>query len=217
MEKFPDATNKLIVQSAASISPRQKVNRLKTLFDMGFRKEHWLVHPSIIPFLTPMDVREARVEEETVQHGLLAMTAPVNHNKLNQSKTIQIVHTILGNAYQDEQEVTIANQDFGNDASIIVGYHDKLKTQPGKNRVVMKDLYPNNDEQRQKVYCGLFPDHTDKFTQLLQSPEFQQLIKMDATTSNGQQLVAEYFAVDDVGVSKNKQTLFRPIMNYCVL
>jgi hypothetical protein len=94
-----------------------------------------------------MDVHEARVEEETVQHGLLVMTAPVNHNKLNQSKTIQIVHTILGNAYQDEQEVTIANQDFDNDACIIVGYHDKLKTQPGKNRDVMKDLHPNDDEQ----------------------------------------------------------------------
>jgi hypothetical protein len=44
---------------------------------MAFRKEHLLVHPSIIPFLTPMDVREARMEEETVQHGLLVMTAPV--------------------------------------------------------------------------------------------------------------------------------------------
>jgi hypothetical protein len=109
MENFPDATNTLIIQTAASISLRQKVNRSKTLFNMAFQKEQWLVHPSIIPFLTPMDVREARVEEETVQHGLLVMTAPVNHNKLNQSKTIQIVHTILGNAYQDEQEVTIAN------------------------------------------------------------------------------------------------------------
>jgi hypothetical protein len=177
MGNFPDATNKLIVQTAASISPRQKVNQSKTLFDMAFRKEHWLVHPSIIPFSTPMDVHEARVEEETVQHGLLVMTAPVNHNKLNQSKTIQIVHTISGNAYQDEQEVTIANQDFGNDVCIIVGYHDKLKTQPGKYRVIMKDLHLNDDVQRQKVYRGLFPDHTDKFTQLLQSPEFQQLIK----------------------------------------
>jgi hypothetical protein len=99
MENFPDAINKLIVQPAASISPRQIVNQSKTLFDMVFQKEHWLVYPSIIPFLTPMDVCEARVEEETVQHGLLVMTAPVNHNKLNQSKTIQIVHTILGNAY----------------------------------------------------------------------------------------------------------------------
>jgi hypothetical protein len=66
MEKLPDATNKLIVQTAASISPRQKVNQSKTLFDMAFQKEHWLVHPSIIPFLTTMEVRKARVEEETV-------------------------------------------------------------------------------------------------------------------------------------------------------
>jgi hypothetical protein len=51
----------------------------------------------------------------------------------------------------------------------------------------------------------LFPDHTDKFTQLLQSPEFQQLIKTDATTSNGQQLVAKYFTVDDVWASKKEK------------
>ncbi len=50
----------------------------------------------------------------------------------------------------------------------------------------------------------MFPDHTDKFIQLLQSPEFQQLIKTDATTSNGQQLGAEYFAVDDVWASKKE-------------
>ncbi len=58
-----------------------------------------------------------------------------------------------------------------------------------------------------RKYRGLFPDHTDKFTQLLQSPEFQQLIKTDATTSNGQQLVAGYFAVDDVWASKKKNTV----------
>jgi hypothetical protein len=50
----------------------------------------------------------------------------------------------------------------------------------------------------------LFPDHTNKFTQLLQSPEFLQLIKTDATLSNGQQLVAKYFAVDDVWASKKE-------------
>jgi hypothetical protein len=112
------------------------------------------------------------------------MTAPVNHNKLNQSKMIQIVHTILGNAYQDEQEVTIAYQDFGNDACIIVSYHDKLKTQPGKNRVVRKDLHPNDDEQQQKVYRGLFPDHTNKFTQLLQSPSLSKWMLQLVTDSN---------------------------------
>ena len=59
--------------------------------------------------------------------GFSIMIAPVNHNKLNHSKTIQIVHTILGNIYQSENEVTIANQDFGNDASLIVGYHSRTE------------------------------------------------------------------------------------------
>jgi hypothetical protein len=66
----------------------------------------------------------------------------------------------------------------------------------------MKDLHPNDDEQQQTVYCGLFPDKTKSFIQLLNSGEFQQLLKIDATTSDGQQLVAEYFAVGDLWASK---------------
>ncbi len=86
------------MQAAVPISPGQKVNWSKTLFNTDFKKEPWHLHPSIIPYLTPMDVREARVDEktkdETVQKGLLIMTAPVNHNKLNKNKTIQILFTI---------------------------------------------------------------------------------------------------------------------------
>ncbi len=69
MELFPKwkifqiPLKKFIIQPASSMSPGQKVNWSKTLFDRAFQKEPWLVHPSIIPFLTPMDVREARVEE----------------------------------------------------------------------------------------------------------------------------------------------------------
>ncbi len=110
----------------------------------------------------------------------------------------------MGNAYQDDQEPTIANQDFGNDACIIVGYHDKSKTQSGRNRVTMRDLHPNKDEEQQKDYRGLFPDHTDSFTHLLESDEFQQLIKTDATTSDGQLVVAKYFAVDDEWAAKKE-------------
>jgi hypothetical protein len=72
-----------------------------------------------------MDLRDARLEEESDEKGLIIMTAPVKHNKLNQGKAIQIVHTILGNAYRDEHEPTIANQEFGNDACIIVGCNDR--------------------------------------------------------------------------------------------
>jgi hypothetical protein len=63
---------------------------------MAFDKATWLVQPSIIPFLTPMVLRD---ENKT---GMLVMTAPVNHNKLNQNKALQIVNTILRNAYQSK-------------------------------------------------------------------------------------------------------------------
>jgi hypothetical protein len=169
---------------------------------MAFRKELWVVHPPIIPFLTPMDLCDARLEEESDEMGLLIMTALVNHNKLNHSKAIQIVQTILGNAYQDKHEPTIANQDFGNDACTILGCNDRLVPQPSRNKVNMKDLHPNNDKQQQTVYRGLFPDKTKSFTQLLNSAEFQQLLKIDAMASDGQQLVAEYFAVEDLWASK---------------
>ena len=58
------------------------------------------------------------------QTGMLVLTAPVNHNKLNQNKAIQIVNTILGNAYQSKNKITRQNQDFGLDACIIIGYND---------------------------------------------------------------------------------------------
>jgi len=59
VEKFPnsnnDSTNKIITQFAASInSPAQQVNRAKTLFDKAYDKKSWEIHPTIIPFLTPM-------------------------------------------------------------------------------------------------------------------------------------------------------------------
>ncbi len=123
-----------------------------------------------------MKLCEARVEDDEVENGLLLLTAPANHNKLNRNKAIQIVHTLLGNAYQDEQEATIANQDFGNDACIIVGFHDNSTSQPPKNRVNMKDLHPNEDEVREKIYRGLFPPNTNTLTQLIKSPDFQSLL-----------------------------------------
>ncbi len=152
------------------------MKRSKILFDKAFKKQPWSVYPSIIQFLTPMKLCEARLEDDEGENGLLLLTAPVNHNKLNQNKEIQIVHTLLGNAYQHEQEATIANQDFRNDACIIVGYHDKSTSQPLKNRVNMKDLHLNEDEVQQKIYRGLFPPNTDTLTQLIESPDFQQLI-----------------------------------------
>ncbi len=41
--------------------------------------------------------------------GMHVLTAPVNHNKLNQNKAIQIVNTILENAYQSKNKLTRQN------------------------------------------------------------------------------------------------------------
>jgi hypothetical protein len=152
-----------------------------------------------------MDTYSVTIKGNALQKGFLIKTAPVNHNKLNQGKAIQIVHTILGNAYQDENEVTIANQDFGNDACIIVGYNDKFGTkQPPTNKVDMKHLHTNEDEQEEKSYHDLFPDDNTLFTKQLESPEFLNFLKIDATTSEGQILVARYFKVDETWASKKE-------------
>ena len=152
-----------------------------------------------------MESHSVTLNENALQKGFLIKTAPVNHNKLNQGKAIQIVHTILGNAYQDENEVTVANQDFGNDACIIVGYNDKFGTkQPPTNKVDMKHLHPNEDEQEEKYYHDLFPDDDTLFTKQLESSEFLNFLKTDATTSEGQTLVAQYFKVDEEWASRKK-------------
>ena len=152
-----------------------------------------------------MESHSVTLNENALQKGFLIKTAPVNHNKLNQGKAIQIVHTILGNAYQDENEVTIANQDFGNDACIIVGYNDEFGTkQPPTNKVDMKLLHPNEDEQEENYYNDLFPDDDTLFTKQLESSEFLNFLKTDATTSEGQTLVAQYFKVDKEWASRKK-------------
>jgi hypothetical protein len=95
------------------MSPVEKGTMSKTLFDKAFYKT------------TLCD------ENKT---GMLVMTAPVSHNKLNQNKAFQIVNTILENANQSKNKLTRQNQDFGLDACIIIGYDDdKIKEQPKRN------------------------------------------------------------------------------------
>ncbi len=141
----------------------------------------------------------------------------MNHNRLNQSKATQIAiaHTILGNAYKDKNDSTLANQDFGNDACILVGCNDVLVNKPNKsNRVVMKDLHPNNEEQKHNVYRYLFPPDINSFATYLSLDEFHAFLRLDATTTEGQMLVAEYFIVGELWGSEKKKKLFRETTTY---
>jgi hypothetical protein len=102
------------------------------------------------------------VPSDEKQMEMIVLTAPVNHYKLNQSKAIQIVNTILGNAYQSKHELTRQNQDFGLDACMIIDYDDpKLKEIPKRNKVLMKSLHPEDGGLRQQYHRGMFPsaDH----------------------------------------------------------
>lgn len=185
-------TNKNTLQIKTSLSPGKKINQSKRIFDEAYTKESWEIHPTMIPFFTPMKNRKISDGGKPTD-GFSIMIAPVNHNKLNHSKTIQIVHTILGNIYQSENEVTIANQDFGNDASLIVGYH--CRTEQAKTKqIVLRTLHPE-ENNRQQIKYGFFNNSKDSFTTDLKSTNFKQILTTDATTTEGQSRIAAYFQV----------------------
>jgi hypothetical protein len=54
--------------------------------------------------------------------------APVNHNVLNETTWINIVHTFFGNfcIKSDSKINTTLMEDMGHDACVIVGYHNKV-------------------------------------------------------------------------------------------
>jgi hypothetical protein len=136
--------------------------------------------------------------------GLRMFMAPVNHNKLDKKKTLQIINTILGNTYQHENKLTRQNQDFGLDACIVVGYDEhNLKEKRPENTVRMKVLHPEQTELNRFVYRGMFPEDITQLTTCLQSEQFQQLLKTDATSFDGQEYLAEYFKVSEQ--CKNKK------------
>ena len=53
--------------------------------------------------------------------------APVNHNVIDETTWIRIVHTFYGNFCQDSDDKDNMNalESMGNDAYVIVGYHEK--------------------------------------------------------------------------------------------
>jgi hypothetical protein len=84
-----------VKQSPAKILTKTQVS--VAFLDKNFSKHTFQAHLTIIPFLTCMDV--------TKQQQLRPFVAPVNHNFLNEAKTSNIVHTMMGNfCHGDEQK-----------------------------------------------------------------------------------------------------------------
>ncbi len=89
--------------------------------DKTFQKTTIELHPSMVPFLTSL---EASDDPTT----LLPFVAPVNHNKVNESKTVQIIHTLIGKFCHGDKNKESQPEDMGNDACIIVAYYAKVSS-----------------------------------------------------------------------------------------
>jgi hypothetical protein len=75
----------------------------------------------MVPFHTAL---EASNDNTT----LLPFVAPVNHNEVNESKTVHIIHTLMGNFCHGDKNKESQPEDMGNDACIMVVYHAKVNS-----------------------------------------------------------------------------------------
>jgi hypothetical protein len=72
----------------------------------------------MVPFLTAMELSHGKTT-------LKPYIAPVNHNEVNESKTLQIIHTSMGNFCHGDKNEESQPEDMGNDACIMFAYHAK--------------------------------------------------------------------------------------------
>ncbi len=98
----------------------------KKTYNKSFTKVNCQIHPSVIPFLTPMSVKKTYNEQLDNAKILQPYLAPVNHNILTSAKTLQIVHTLMGNHCHGDQTKKSQLEDMGNDACLLMGYHDTV-------------------------------------------------------------------------------------------
>ncbi len=75
----------------------------KKTYDESFTKVDCQIHPSVIPFLTPMNLKKNYDEQLDNAKILQPYVAPVNHNTLTSAKTLQIVHALMGNYCHGDQ------------------------------------------------------------------------------------------------------------------
>ena len=92
---------------------------MKQYIDSVFGKQFVEVHPTIIPFLTVLIPDD---EEEFLQ----PFAAAVNHNVVNESKTLQIIHTLMGNFCHGDKTKESQPEEMGNDACMMISYDAKV-------------------------------------------------------------------------------------------
>jgi hypothetical protein len=75
----------------------------------------------MLPFPTALEA----LDENTT---LLPFVAPVNHNKVNESKMVQIIHTLMGKFCHGDKNEESQPEDMGNDACIMFAYRAKVSS-----------------------------------------------------------------------------------------
>jgi hypothetical protein len=99
----------------------------KKTYNESFKQVNCQIHLSVIPFLTPMNVIKTYNEQLDNAKILQPYVAPVNHNTLTSAKTLQIVHTLMGNYCHGDQTKKSQFEDMGNDACLLIRYYDMVR------------------------------------------------------------------------------------------
>jgi hypothetical protein len=118
----------------------------KKIYDGKFTTITCEIHPTIIKFLYAMELSDnakkkpnSNEEEMSGDDDSKVLTkrdvddiklqpfiAPINHKTLTLAKTFQIVHTLMGNFCHGDKAKISQMEDMGNDACVLIGYHDKV-------------------------------------------------------------------------------------------
>ncbi len=99
----------------------------KKTYDESFTMDDCLIHRSVIPFLTPMNVIKTYDEQLDNAKILQPYVAPMNHNTLTSAKTLQIVHTLMGKYCHGDQTKKSQLEDMVNDVCLLMGHHDTVR------------------------------------------------------------------------------------------
>ncbi len=107
----------VVKQSPAKILTKTQMSG--KYLDANFTKIMLQVHLTTLPFLMYMDVTE--------NNELHPFVAPVNHNFLNESKTLSIAHTVMGNFCHGDKKKESQMENMGTDACVIVYFDNKVR------------------------------------------------------------------------------------------
>jgi hypothetical protein len=96
-----------------------KTHKTTEVLDKNFSKDTWTVYPCIIPFLMNILVN--------YENNLHLYDAPVNHNSLNESKALNIAHTMLGNFCHSDEDKESHIEHMGANACVVVGFNNMVR------------------------------------------------------------------------------------------